>query len=96
MSKINKYNKYMYPSIKAALNELSAPYMLKSNVILGYTYTKKAAEEMAAFLCINNIPHTFTTYMPNTHLSARLVMVCWNGANGEENLGWWEQMEDIK
>ena len=31
MSKIDKYNMYMYPSIAAALRELMEPYVIKDN-----------------------------------------------------------------
>ena len=50
----------------------------------------EAYEEVAAFLCTNDINHTFIVNRPNERFGVRLVSVCWKGAMGEENLGWWE------
>ena len=93
MSKIEKYNIHMYPSIKCALGELLAQYK-QEHPALGYAYTEEAYEDIAAFLCINNIDHTFVVNRPNERFGVRLVSVCWNGAMGEENLGWWEIFEE--
>ena len=89
MSKIEKYNKHMYPNIKCALQELMKLH-LRDHKALGSVYTKKAYEEIAAFLCANNIDHTFIVHKENDRFGVRLVVVCWKGALGEENLGWWE------
>ena len=89
MSKIEKYNMHMYPSIKCALQELLAQHK-QEHPALGCAYTDEAYENIAAFLCINDINHTFIVNPPNERFGVRLVSVCWNGAMGEENLGWWE------
>ena len=89
MSKIEKYNMYMYPSIKHALQELLAQYK-QEHPAVGCVYTDEAYENIAAFLCINDINHTFIINPPNERFGGRLVSVCWNSAMGEENLGWWE------
>lgn len=93
MSKIEKYNMTMYPNIKCALQEMIAPYK-EEHPALGYAYTDEAYEQVAAFLCINNIDHTFVVNQPNERFGVRLVSVCWKGAMGEENLGWWEVFEE--
>ena len=92
MSKIEKYNMHMYPSINAALRELMNPYMVtdNENFELVCAFTAEAYDEVATFLCLNNIQHTFTINDPTERLGARVVMVNWKGALGEENLGWWE------
>ena len=94
MSKIDKYNMYMYPSFEVALRELSAPHLIENHSILGEVYTKKAYDEMAAFLCLNDIQHTFTRYPVCTHLGVQMLTVCWKGAAGEQSLAWWEQLEE--
>ena len=94
MSKIDKYNMYMYPNINAALRELTAPCLVKNHTILGEVYTKQAYDEMAAFLCINDIPHTFTAYPICSHRGVQMITVCWKeAAMGEQSLAWWEQLE---
>ena len=93
MSKIEKYNMTMYPSIKCALQEMIAPYK-EEHPALGYAYTDEAYEQVAAFLCVNNIDHTFIINQPHERFGVRLVSVCWKGAMGEENLGWWEAVEE--
>ena len=93
MSKIEKYNMHMYPSIKCALQELLEQYK-QEHPALGYAYTDEAYEEITAFLCINDINHTFVVNQPNERFGVRLVSVCWKGAMGEENLGWWEIFEE--
>ena len=92
MSKIEKYNKHMYPNIKCALQELLAQYK-REHPALGYTYTGEAYEDIAAFLCINGINHTFVVNRPNERFGVRLVSVSWKGAIGEEHLGWWESVK---
>lgn len=89
MSKIEKYNMYMYPSIECALRELLAQYK-QEHPAVGFVYTDEACEDVAAFLCINDINHTFVVNQPNERFGVRLVSVCWKSAIGEEHLSWWE------
>ena len=89
MSKIEKYNMYLYPNIKCALQELLEHHK-QEHLALGYAYTIEAFEEVRAFLCLNNINHTFIVNPANERFGVRLVSVCWKSAMGEENLGWWE------
>ena len=96
MSKIEKYNMCMYPSINAALRELMNPYMVtdKENFELVCAFTAEAYDEVAAFLCLNNIQHTFTINDPTERLGARVVMVSWDVAGETRNLAWWEVVEE--
>ena len=96
MSKIEKYNMHMYPSIKCALQELMEPYMVKDNenFELAYAFTAEAYEDIATFLCLNDIKHTFTINEVNERLGARVVMVNWENAGETRNLAWWEIIEE--
>ena len=96
MSKIDKYNMYMYPSITAALRELVAPYMIKDNenFELICAYTAEAYEDVATFLCLNDIKHTFVINDPNERLGARVITVSWEIAGEIRNLAWWEIIEE--
>ena len=96
MSKIEKYNMYMYPSINAALRELMNPYMVmdNENLELVCAFTAEAYDEVATFLCLNNIQHTFTINDPTERLGARVVMVSWDVAGETRNLAWWEVVEE--
>ena len=89
MSKIEKYNMRMYPSIKCALKELLMQYK-QEHPALDCAYTDEAYEDIAAFLCINDIKHTFVVNQPSERFGVRLISVCWKSATGEEVLGWWE------
>ena len=94
MSKIEKYNLYMYPSIKVALEELMAPHTCDClDTVLGTVYTKQASTEVSAFLCFNDIPHTFIEDRC-TRLGVSCVLVSWDVAGEMRSLGWWEKMED--
>lgn len=96
MSKIDKYNMYMYPSIAAALRELMAPYVIKDNenFELVCAYTAEAYEDVATFLCLNDIKHTFIINDPNERLGARVIVVSWEIAGETRNLTWWEIAEE--
>lgn len=96
MSKIEKYNMYLYPSISAALRELMEPYMIKDNenFELVCAFTAEAYEDVATFLCLNDIKHTFTVNDANERLGARVIMVSWEIAGETHNLAWWEVIEE--
>ena len=96
MSKIDKYNMYMYPSITAALRELMKPYVIKDdeNFELVCAYTAEAYEDIATFLCLNDIKHTFTVNDPTERLGARVIMVSWDAAGETGNLAYWEIVEE--
>lgn len=93
MSKIKNYNRTLYESIESGLRELMKPYRLdKPEEILACIYTPDAYEQAAAFLCINDIPHTFSICPINSKLRARVVIVTWTENDGGEcNLAWWEE-----
>lgn len=96
MSKIDKYNMYMYSSINAALRELMNPYMVidNENFELVCAFTAEAYEDVATFLCLNDIKHTFVINDPNERLGARVVTVSWEIAGETRNLAWWEIIEE--
>lgn len=96
MGKIEKYNMYMYPSISAALRELMEPYMVKDNENFEVVcaFTAEAYEDVATFLCLNDIKHTFTINDVNERLGARIIMVSWEVAGETRNLAWWEVIEE--
>ena len=95
MSKIDKYNMYMYPSIEAALHELMAPYRVEDeNFELVCAFTAEAYDDIATFLCLNDIKHTFTINNINTRLGARIIMVSWDVAGETRNLAYWEIVEE--
>ena len=96
MSKIDKYNMYMYPSIAAALRELMEPYVIKDNenFELVCAYTAEAYEDVATFLCLNDIKHTFIINDHNERLGARVITVSWEIAGETRNLAWWEIVEE--
>ena len=94
MSKIEKYNKHLYPSYKDALCELVAQHQTRHDAVMGNIYTKEAYEEVAAFLCMNNIQHTFTVYPNCSRIDARIIAVTFRSGRGEQSLTWWEKTEE--
>lgn len=93
MSKIKNYDRALYESIEAGLREFMKPHQFKDikNENLVEIYTPMAYEQVAAFLCINDIPHTFTINPVNSKMRARIVMVSWTENDNEHNLAWWEK-----
>ena len=96
MSKIKIYDRVMYDSIKTGLREVMAPYQFNDirDGDLTDTYTPIAYEQAAAFLCVNDIQHTFTINPIDSNLRARIVIVSWIEDDGtEDNLVWWEKTD---
>ena len=96
MSKTKYYDRALYESIESGLREMMKPYQFKDikNENLIEIYTPMAYEQVAAFLCINDIPHTFTINPVNSKMRARIVMVSWVEDDGSENhLAWWEKTD---
>jgi hypothetical protein len=93
MSKIKKFDRTLYESIEAGLREFMKPHQVKDvkNENLVEVYTPMAYEQVAAFLCINDIPHTFTISPVNSKMRARIVVVSWIENGSEHNLPWWER-----
>lgn len=93
MSKIKNYDRALYESINAGLREVITPYkFVQLGEEIALTYTPKAYEHAMTFLCLNDIPHTFTFNPVNPELHARVVMVAWTEDDGtEKNMGWWEK-----
>lgn len=92
MSKIDKYNKFMYTSTRAALREMMRPYRIDNPLApVEITYNSEACDEVAAFLCMNDIPHTIIEYPIVRKLKARMIIVSWMEQDEhQENIGWWE------
>lgn len=92
MSKIGKYNKSMYASIRAALREMMKPYRINNPLApIEVAYNSEAYDEVVAFLCMNDIPHTITEYSIIRRLKARMIIVSWMEQDGrQESIGWWE------
>lgn len=93
MSKIKNYDRALYESVEAGLREFMKPHRFEDikNENLIEIYTPMAYEQVAAFLCINDIPHTFTINPVNSKMRARIVMVSWIENGSERNLAWWEK-----
>lgn len=93
MGKIKNYDRALYESINAGLREIIAPYkLIQLGEEIALTYTPDAYEHAMAFLCLNDIPHTFTFNPISPKLRARVVMVTWTEDDGtEKNLAWWEK-----
>lgn len=93
MSKIKNFDCAQYESINAGLREIITPYkLIQLGEEVALTYTPDAYEHAMAFLCLNDIPHTFTFNPVNPKLRARVVMVTWTEDDGtEKNLAWWEK-----
>ena len=95
MSKTKYYDRALYESIESGLREMMKPYQFKDikNENLIEIYTPMAYEQVAAFLCINDIPHTFTINPVNSKMRARIVMVSWVEDGSENHLAWWEKTD---
>ena len=93
MSKIKNYDRALYESIETGLRAVIRPHrFIQLGQALALTYTPKAYEEAMAFLCINDIPHTFTYNPINSKLGARVLTITWTEDDGtEKNLAWWEK-----
>lgn len=93
MSKIKNYDRALYESIEIGLRAvISLHRFVQLGEVLALTYTPKAYEEAMAFLCVNDIPHTFTYNPINSKLGARVLTVTWSEDDGtEKNLAWWEK-----
>jgi hypothetical protein len=92
MSKIGKYDRFMYASIRTALREMMRPYRIDNPLApVEVTYNSEAYDEVVAFLCMNDIPHTITEYPIIRRLKARMIIVSWTEQDEhQENIGWWE------
>ena len=94
MSKIKNFDCALYESIEVGLRDVMKPYQFKDikdeNLIS--IYTSMAYEQVATFLCINDILHTFTFNPVNSKMRARIVVVSWTEDDGSEgHLAWWEK-----
>ena len=98
MSKTKNYNRALYESIEADLRAVISPHkIIQAGGILDSVYTSEAREEAMTFLCMNDIPHTFTYVPINSKLRARVVMLAWTEPDGaEKNLAWWEKNASIE
>lgn len=93
MSKIKNYDLALYKSIEDGLKSVMAPHkFVQLDKAITMTYTPKGYECVMAFLCVNDIPHTFTFNPVNSKLRARVVMVTWTEPDDtEKNMAWWEK-----
>ena len=93
MSKMKNYDRALYESIEAGLEAMIAPHKLERlDEVHIPMYFPTAYENAAAFLCLNEIQHTFVANPINPKLCARIIMVSWIEDDGtESNMAWWER-----
>ena len=93
MSKMKNYDRALYESIEAGLEAMIAPHKFERlDEVHVPMYFPTAYENAAAFLCLNEIQHTFVVNPINPKLRARIIMVSWIEDDGtESNMAWWER-----
>ena len=88
MSKMKNYDRTLYPTIGRALHDLREQHRYTDTNV----YSPLALEECLGFLCVNDIPHSYTRHNANGLFGATdVVSLVWTEEDGEYYISWYEK-----
>lgn len=88
MSKMKNYDRALYPSIGRALHELREHHRYTDSTV----FSPLALEDCLGFLCVNNIPHSYSRSNAGGIFGATdVVSLTWTEEDGEYYISWYEK-----